>query len=252
MARTVTAAVIVIGTEILTGRTKDVNLGFVAERLAALGVRLREARVVPDEEAAIIAAVNACRKAYDYVFTTGGIGPTHDDITARAVARAFEAPLERNLQAVALLEAHYRETGRELNAARLKMAEMPKGARLVPNAVSKAPGFQIENVFVFAGLPAIMQAMFMAVEDRLQRGTPVCARTLIVHLPEGTVAAGLEAVQNRFPGVEIGSYPFYGDGVLGTNLVLRSTDATRLDDAIAAVKTFVAGLGAQALEGEAG
>lgn len=252
MAETVTAAVIVIGNEVLTGRTQDVNLGFIADRLTGLGIRLSEARVVADEEEAVVAAVNACREAYDYVFTTGGIGPTHDDMTARAVARAFGVPLEQNAEAVALLEAHYREKGRELNAARLKMADMPKGARLVPNPVSKAPGFQIENVFVFAGLPAVARAMFEAIEDRLRRGTPVRARTLIVHLPEGTVAEGLGAVQNRYPDVEIGSYPFYRDEILGTNLVLRSTDATRLDDAVAEVKALVTGLGAEALEVEAG
>jgi len=194
---------IVIGNEILSGRTKDANLPYLAERLNEWGVRLREARVLPDVEDVIVATVNECRAKFDYVFTTGGIGPTHDDITAAAVAKAFGRALVRDPEAVRLLQTRY--GGTDLNEARLKMADIPEGAELIENPVSGAPGFQIENVFVMAGVPAIMQAMVESLRHRVTGGEPVRSRSVAAHLAEGTVAEGLSAIQARYPEIDIGS-----------------------------------------------
>ncbi|MGD2064291.1 MAG: molybdopterin-binding protein [Nitrospirota bacterium] len=237
----VTAAVIVVGNEILSGRTQDLNLQFLAERLHALGIRLAEARVVRDTEPAIVEAVNVCRRRFDYVFTTGGIGPTHDDVTAACIARAFGVAVERNAEAERRLRAHF--DPREVNDERLSMADMPQGATLIDNPVSAAPGFRIGNVFVMAGVPAIMRAMFEAVAPILVGGPPIVSRTVAAHLPEGTLAAGLRDLQERWRTIEIGSYPYFRRGRLGVSVVLRGTDATDLDAAADAVRALIRNLG---------
>jgi molybdenum cofactor synthesis domain-containing protein len=222
----VTAGLAVIGDEILSGRTKDVNIGFIASHCTEHGIRLKEVRVVADDEAAIVAAINELRAAYTYVFTTGGIGPTHDDITADAIAKAFGVPIDVDPRARALLLQRFPEA--ELTPARLRMARIPEGADLVENEVSKAPGFMIGNVIVMAGVPAIMQAMLRAVTPRLKKGRKLLSESIRVNAPEGQVAGPLGDCQKAFPDVAMGSYPFYEGGQYGTNLVLRSTDPDRL------------------------
>jgi len=241
----VTAAVIVIGNEILSGRTRDANLPYLANRLNELGIRLAEARVVRDETAAIVAAVNELRLRCDYVFTSGGIGPTHDDITAAAVAEAFGTVLERNAEAVRRLEDHY-EPG-QLNAARLTMADLPVGAALIDNPVSAAPGFRLGNVYVLAGVPVILQAMFETLAGGLAGGAPMVSRTVSSYLTEGTVANAVAAVQRAHPEVEIGSYPFLRRGRLGTSLVVRGPDPGRVDAAAEALIAVVRTLGGEPL-----
>lgn len=236
MSAAPTACALIIGNEILSGRTQDVNLNWLARELNAIGVRLKEARVISDGEEAIIGAVNHCRACYDYVFTTGGIGPTHDDITAAAVARALSLPLQRNAEAERLLRAHY---GDQINAARLRMADVPEGASLIPNPVSAAPGFVIENVYVLAGVPVIMQAMFAAIRHTLQGGAKMLSRTLVTWATEGTFAEALGAIQQRHPSVEIGSYPFIRAGKLGASVVLRGAEAQALAQACDAVKALL-------------
>ena len=236
----VTAAVLAIGDELLSGRTKDRNIGYIAEYLTAIGIDLMEARIVPDVEARIVAALNELRAAYDYIFTTGGIGPTHDDITADAVAKAFGVGISHDPRAVALLKARYEAGGLKLNEARLRMARIPDGAELIKNPVSAAPGFRIGNVFVMAGVPAIMQAMLDEVAPLLRTGRKVHARTVEVTVPEGDVAAILADIQSRFEGVSIGSYPFYTGAGFGTNVVIRSRDEARLSAAEAALKEALA------------
>lgn len=194
-------------------------------------------RVIADDMDTIVRHVNECRARFDHVFTTGGIGPTHDDITSAAVARAFGARLERNPAAVAALERHY-EPGR-LNEARLQMADVPAGARLIDNPVSGAPGFQLENVFVLPGVPSIMQAMFDGMTDRLTGGDPILTESVTTDLMEGALAADLGAIQQRFADVSIGSYPFFRQGRLGVNLVLRTTDAGRLKAAAIEVRAMI-------------
>lgn len=240
-----TAAVLLIGDEILSGRTKDKNLGFIADYLTAMGIDLKEARVVADIEDEIVAAVNALRARYTYVFSTGGIGPTHDDITADAMAKAFGVPIDHDPQAVDILLAYFKELGREPNEARLRMARVPKGAILIDNPVSKAPGFQIGNVFVMAGVPKIMNAMMDAVAPRLTRGIPMQSRNVEFRGGEGDAAKPLGDIQKAFPDVVIGSYPFQAPDGFATNLVLRSRDHGKLDAALAAVRDMAAQLTAQ-------
>ncbi len=228
MSKTVTAALVIIGNEILSGRVRDENLPFLAERLNEIGVQLRECRVVRDVEAEIVAAVNALRETHDYVFTTGGIGPTHDDITADSVAAAFDLPIDYHPEARARLEAHYARTGAELNEARLRMARVPEGGRLVDNPISTAPGFRVDNVFVLAGVPVVMRAMFESLRHELDGGAPVRSLAIAVQLSEGTMARGLGALQRRYPDIDIGSYPFYRDGKVGTSIVSRGTDEAAL------------------------
>jgi molybdenum cofactor synthesis domain-containing protein len=247
--RIVTAAVLIIGNEILSGRTKDVNLGFLAEELTKLGIRLREARVIADVEAEIIAAVNEARAKYDYVFTTGGIGPTHDDITSASVARAFGRALILDPRARAILERHYPPGG--LNEARLRMAHVPEGAELIENPVSSAPGFRMDNVFVMAGVPAVMRAMFDGLKGTLAGGKPVLSQTVGAFLGEGTIAAGLGALQDRYPLLEIGSYPFYRQGRYGASFVLRGTDRAPIAAATEELRALIRQLGAEPIEGEA-
>jgi len=230
-----TAAVLLIGDEILSGRTKDKNLGFIADYVTALGIDLREARLVPDVEEEIVGALNALRHRYSYVFTTGGIGPTHDDITADAVAKAFGVPCEHDPRAVEILLAYFKEMGREPNEARMRMARMPKGATLIDNPVSRAPGFQMGNVFVMAGVPKIMNAMMEDVATRLTRGVPMTSRSVEFRGGEGDAAKPLGEIQKAFPGVVIGSYPFQAPDGFATNLVMRSRDEAALEQAYQAV-----------------
>ncbi|GBE42443.1 NMN amidohydrolase-like protein YfaY [bacterium BMS3Bbin10] len=229
----VTAALIVIGDEILSGRTRDRNIGYIAEYMTRIGIRLREVRVVGDVEDEIVDALNALRAAYDYVFTTGGIGPTHDDITAESVAKAFGVPIEIDERAVALMRERYE--AKDLTETRLRMARIPQGAELIENSVSRAPGFMIGNVIVMAGVPKIMQVMLDDVAPRLRTGRKLLTRSVRVDRPEGEMAPGLAKLQEEFSDVPMGSYPFFENGRLGTNLVLRSSDEGRLEQALKAL-----------------
>ncbi|MBK8210545.1 MAG: competence/damage-inducible protein A [Rhodospirillales bacterium] len=248
-SRTVTAAVIVIGNEILSGRTHDANLPYLARSLNTVGIRVMEARVIADDEGAIVSAVNACRAAYDHVFTTGGIGPTHDDITSAAVARAFNVALVRDPQAVSLLTHHY--AAADLNEARLKMAEVPEGASLIDNPVSAAPGFRIDNVWVLPGVPRILQAMVDGLTAGLKGGDPVLSRTISAFTTESGIASPLADVQQQHGATEIGSYPFVRSGRFGVSLVVRSTDAAALDAAAAAVTAMLRDAGIEPLTEDA-
>ena len=239
----VTACVLIIGNEILSGRTQDVNLNYLAKGLNAVGIRLTEARVIPDLPEVIVATVNEVRAKFRYVFTTGGIGPTHDDITSECVARAFGVPLVLHPEARRILEAHYRERGLEFNAARQRMAQVPEGAELIFNPISRAPGFRIGNVFVMAGVPQVMQAMFESLVGTLEGGRPVLSRTISCGLAEGALAEGLGAIQARYPDVDIGSYPWYRRGAYGVSLALRSPEAARLAAAGDEVAALVRALG---------
>lgn len=239
------AAIVIIGNEILSGRTKDINLPWLGEQLSAMGIQLLEGRIVPDVPEAIIEAVNTVRKRYDYVFTTGGIGPTHDDITSGCIAQAFGVSLIRHPDAEAVLRVHYKPE--DINEARLKMADVPEGATLVANPVSAAPGYRIGNVYVFAGVPRIMQAMFDNIRHELQTGAPIESRSVTTLLTEGTIAQGLEDIQNRYPDVSIGSYPMIRDGKLGTSLVLRSTNIPVLEKACNEVQALVVSLNGEVM-----
>lgn len=243
MSQNVTACLIIIGNEILSGRTQDKNISYIAVKLNDVGIQLREVRVVPDVEKEIVDAINAVRTRYDYIFTTGGIGPTHDDITSASVAIAFGVKLHRHPDAEAALRAHY--TADQINASRLKMADVPMGAELIPNAVSTAPGFRVENVFVMAGVPRIMQAMLDAIIPHLKGGKTVLSVSITTNLPEGTIAAGLTEIQNAYPGIDIGSYPMYERGNLSTTLVLRSPDAVMNEAARHEVATMIESLGGE-------
>ncbi len=236
----VTAALIVIGDEILSGRTKDVNIGAVADFCTDLGIDLKEVRVVADEMDDIVAAVNAVRARYTYVFTTGGIGPTHDDITADAIAAAFGVALPINAEARAMLEARWKQTGTEANESRLRMARIPEGASLIVNSVSAAPGFRIGNVHVMAGVPVIMRAMLEAIAPTLEGGRKVQSVTVKAAVGEGTIGGALAALQAEFPDVKMGSYPQMGKDRVMTELVLRSEDAERLELAAGRVRAMVA------------
>lgn len=244
----VTASVLVIGNEILSGRTKDANLNYLATELNAIGIRLTEARVVADVPEAIIKAVNELRAAHDYVFTTGGIGPTHDDITAECVARAFGVRLIKDPRAVKLLTDHYGEAN--LTEARLRMAHLPEGAAIVDNPISTAPGFQIGNVFVLAGVPAICRAMFDGLKGRLKVGDKMLSATVSAFVGEGVIAKGLGALQDRYRQLEIGSYPFFRQGRFGASFVLRGTDAAAIRAAAEELRGVIRGLGAEPIEGE--
>lgn len=248
--KTVTAALLIVGNEILSGRTTDKNLPFIAEKLGEMGIRLAESRVVPDIPDEIVEAVNALRAKYTYVFTTGGIGPTHDDITAENVARAFGVELLQNPEARRRLEERWADSDIEINEARLRMANAPQGAVLIDNPVSAAPGFQIENVFVMAGVPKIMQAMFLGLRERLVGGEPLRSRTIACDLPEGALAEGLGEVQARHKDVDIGSYPSYAGTGFRVALVLRHTDEAVLAAAVEDVCELIRGLGAEPEEQE--
>ncbi len=234
-AKAPTAAVLVIGDEILSGRTKDSNSGFIADTLSDLGIDLEEIRVVGDRKDAIIEAVRALSEKYTYVFTTGGIGPTHDDLTADAVAEAFGVALNVDPRARAILEARYENTDFELNAARLRMARIPEGAELIENRISGAPGFKLGNVHVMAGVPAVMQAMMDAIIETLPAAAAMLSETVEAGRGEGDVAALLETLQADHPGVRIGSYPYHDGTRFTTRLVLRSRDGAALKAARAAL-----------------
>jgi molybdenum cofactor synthesis domain-containing protein len=233
----VTAAMLVIGDEILSGRTKDKNIGFVAEYLAAMGIDLKEARVVSDDEDAIVEAVRALSTKYTYVFTSGGIGPTHDDITADAIAKAFGVSIDEDPRAIAILATRYKPE--EFTAARRRMARIPAGADLIENKVSQAPGFRIGNVHVMAGIPSIMQAMMDAIAPTLKGGTRLEQVTLDTRLPEGLIGTELGQIAKAHPGTVIGSYPYFDGGGYGTKLVIRSRDAALLTEAQAAVAAML-------------
>jgi molybdenum cofactor synthesis domain-containing protein len=235
-----TAALIVIGDEILSGRTKDVNIGTVADFCTDLAIDLMEVRVVADIEDDIVAAVNAVRARYSYVFTTGGIGPTHDDITADAIAKAFGVALPIHAEARKMLEDRWKDRGIEPNEARLRMARIPEGASLIVNTVSAAPGFKIGNVHVMAGVPLIMRSMLESIAPTLTGGRKVHSVTVKCRVGEGTIAAGFSALQQQFPDVKMGSYPRMGDGAVMTELVLRASDEDKLAEAARAVHAMVA------------
>ncbi len=239
-AETVTAGILVIGDEILSGRTKDKNVGYIAEYLTNIGIDLREVRLVADDENAIVEALNALRARYTYVLTTGGIGPTHDDITADSVAKAFGVTIDYDPRAVALMKEHFAATGSDLNEARMRMTRVPAGAKLVPNRISAAPGFWIDNVIVLAGVPSIMQAMLDAVAPQLRTGTKIISETVRADCREGDIGTELGEIAHAHPEVTIGSYPFV-DEVSGpnTNIVVRGRNPARVAAAMAAVTTML-------------
>lgn len=227
-----TAAILIIGDEILSGRTRDSNMHYLAGELTKNGITLAEARVVSDDAGAIIGAVNALRAAYDNVFTSGGIGPTHDDITAEAVAAAFDTPIGIRQDAYDLLAAHYARSGREFNDARQRMARIPDGATLIDNPVSIAPGFTIGNVHVMAGVPSVFQAMVASVLPTLTGGAPMLSQSWRIDRGEGEIAGPLSTLATEFPDLSIGSYPFQENGAYGSNIVIRGTDAGQIDAAM--------------------
>jgi molybdenum cofactor synthesis domain-containing protein len=237
-----TAAMLVIGDEILSGRTQDSNSHYVARQLGALGIDLKEIRVVGDLEAEIVAGLNALRNRYDFVFTTGGIGPTHDDITADAVARAFGVGIGYHPEAYALLEARY-EKG-QFNEMRKRMARIPDGASLIKNSASVAPGFQIGNVFVMAGVPMVMRAMMEAIVPRLPRNAVVKSVTVSAEIAEGAIAPGLAEIQKAHPETAIGSYPWYRDKTYGVQLVARSRNEDAVEAVAMAIEAMLMKLGA--------
>ena len=240
-APAVTAAILVIGDEILSGRTKDKNIGYIAEYLTGIGIDVREVRVVPDEEAEIVEAVNALRHRYTYVLTTGGIGPTHDDITADSIAKAFGVGIDVDERARAMMLERFRPE--DLNEARLRMARIPHGADLVDNPISRAPGFKIGNVVVMAGVPSIMQAMLDAVAPTLSTGARMIAETIPADkVPEGRYAQGLSEIAKAHAGVSIGSYPSFGPNGFANQIVVRGKDEGAVAAAVADVRTLVAAL----------
>jgi molybdenum cofactor synthesis domain-containing protein len=237
----ITAAVLVIGDEILSGRTKDRNVGYIAEYLTNIGIELREARVVPDVETEIVAALDALRSRYTYVFTTGGIGPTHDDITADAVAKAFGVPIGEDPRALAMMMERYAPG--DLTAARRRMARIPQGADLVENPISKAPGFRLGNVIVMAGVPNIMQAMLDSAASGLETGVKIIAETIEAGgIPEGRYGSALGEIAAAHPGVSIGSYPAFRDGAFRNQIVVRGKDPAGIAAARAAIEAMLAGM----------
>lgn len=259
MTATPTACLLIIGNEVLSGRTQDANLAHIARRLGENGIALREARVIPDVPEVIISTVNEVRARFTHVLTTGGIGPTHDDITSECIAAAFGVPWEKHPEAWARMEAFYLQrhgSTEAFNPARQRMATMPRGATLIDNGVSIAPGFSIGNVHVLAGVPRIMQAMLEALLPKLGGGPPILSRTLTGYgLMEGAIAAGLADVQRAFPELDLGSYPFYGrergQGG-GVSIVAKGTDGAAIDRAIACVASLMQSLGVEPAEGEPG
>lgn len=251
---TVTACLIIIGNEILSGRTQDANLAFLAAGLNDVGIRMREARVIPDIESTIIDTVNEMRAKYDYVFTTGGIGPTHDDITSPSIAKAFGVPLLRNAEVVAAMADFYAQSGRAvqggLNEARLRMADFPEGAVLVQNPLTRAPGYYIGNVYVFAGVPGIMRAMFEAAKPTLRGGRKMHSRALTAALSEGAMAADLTRIQDLYSDVEIGSYPFFDHQRYGVSIVMRGFEPARVEAATEDVRQMMRSLGSDPVDGE--
>jgi molybdenum cofactor synthesis domain-containing protein len=248
-----TACLLIIGNEVLSGRTQDANLKFIATRLGEIGIPLREARIIPDVRETIVTTVNEVRAKYDHVFTTGGIGPTHDDITSECVAAAFGVPWEPHPEAWRRLESHYARQvpPGDFNAARQRMATMPRGATLIDNIVSIAPGFTIGNVHVLAGVPRIMQAMFEALAPTLKGGPPVVSAAVHANgLMEGRIAEGLAGIQARYPDLDIGSYPYYRQGGGGVAVVAKGTEEAAVRQAARDVLVFLRACGAHPVEGE--
>lgn len=244
-----TACLLVIGNEVLSGRTQDANIKFLATRLGEIGIPLREVRVIPDIRETIIATLNEVRTKFDHVFTTGGIGPTHDDITSECVAGAFGVPWEPHPEAWSRLERHYKPG--DFNPARQRMATMPRGASLIDNAISIAPGFTIGNVHVLAGVPRIMQSMFEALAPTLQGGPPIESRTVHANgVVEGRIAEGLAAIQARWPALDIGSYPYYRMGGGGVALVAKGADAEAVEAAARDITMLLRAVGSQPVQGE--
>ena len=241
MSESPTAAVLLIGNELLSGRTADANMNHIARRMTDIGVALRECRVVRDEEMEIIEALNALRNRYTYVFTTGGIGPTHDDITVQTVAKAFNVAVQRHQPTVEKMKEYY---GDRATDATFKMADFPEGSTLIENPESVAPGFRLGNVFCMAGIPRIMQVMLEAAIPQLQRGDTIHSKALDVMAPESKISAPLEEIQSRYPALDIGSYPFRVDNQHGTSLVVRGTDASQVERAYQAIAGMVDELGA--------
>ena len=248
-----TACLLIIGNEVLSGRTQDANLRYIATGLGKIGIRLREVRVIPDEREVIVATVNTVRAQYDHVFTTGGIGPTHDDITSECIAEAFGLPWEAHPEAWARMEAHYaRQTPPgDFNKARQRMATMPRGATLIDNVISIAPGFTIGNVHVLAGVPRVCQAMFDALAPSLTGGPPIVSQTVHAHgLMEGRIAEGLAGIQNQYPLLDIGSYPYYRPGGGGVAVVAKGTDPDEVAAAARDVSVFMRAVGGMPVQGE--
>jgi molybdenum cofactor synthesis domain-containing protein len=244
-----TACLLVIGNEVLSGRTQDANIRYLATNLGNLGIPLREVRIIPDVAETIIATVNEVRAKFTYVFTTGGIGPTHDDITSECVAAAFGVPWEPHPIAWARMEAAYRPG--EFNAARQRMATMPRGATLIDNAMSVAPGFQIGNVYVMAGVPRVMQSMFEWLAPRLKGGQKIESRAVhVVGLPEGLLAEPLKQIQERYPELDIGSYPFYRPTGNGVTLVAKGVNGAEAEAAVTEIAVMIEGFGKTPVPGE--
>jgi molybdenum cofactor synthesis domain-containing protein len=239
--RIVTAAVVIIGNEILSGRTQDTNLQDIAKSLGEWGIRVTEGRVIPDEERTIVSVVNEVRARHDYVFTTGGIGPTHDDITAECIAKAFAVPLVEHPEIAALIRR--REAPPDVMASRLRMARVPSGAGLIENSTGGPPGFFIGNVYVMAGIPSVMRSMLATLQSKLTGGAVLQTRSLTAFLPESAIAAPLSELQTRYAQVEMGSYPFTREGRYGTTLVLRSSDVALLDVAAEQVNAMIVAAG---------
>ncbi len=238
----VTAAMLAIGDELLSGRTRDRNIGYLANFLTLIGIDLKEVRIVADEETAIIEAVTALRLRYDYVFTSGGIGPTHDDITAQAIAAAFGVEIHHDPRVMALLTRHYKERGLEFTAARQRMARIPDGAELIDNPLSKAPGFRLGNVFTCAGVPAIFEAMLDAAAPMLRTGVKMLSRSVPSPLPEGTIGSDLAEMQTAHPQTAIGSYPRFDGQGFSVEIVIRSRLPSALDAAEADIRAMLARL----------
>jgi molybdenum cofactor synthesis domain-containing protein len=246
-----TACILVIGNEVLSGRTQDANIRFLAQRLGDMGIPVREVRIIPDVAATIVTTLNEVRARYDQVFTTGGIGPTHDDITSECVAAAFGVPWVPHPVVWARMEAHYPPGG--FNAARQRMATMPQGAALIDNGRSIAPGFSIGNVHVMAGVPTIMRAMFDMLAPTLEGGAPVISRSMhAADIKEGDIAEGLTAIQAKYPALDLGSYPYYRDGAGGVAIVAKGTDVAAAEAAIAEATDLFSSLGGVPLAGEPG
>jgi molybdenum cofactor synthesis domain-containing protein len=242
--KSVTAAMIIIGNEVLSGRTQDKNLAFVAQMLGEIGVDMQEARIIPDVLETVVATVNELRARHDYVFTSGGIGPTHDDITADCIAAAFEVKLEKHPLAMQALQAHYDAQEADFNEARQRMARIPEGASLIENPVSTAPGFKIDNVYVMAGVPKIMQAMMENILPTLKGGETLSSITVTSSIPEGSIAAEMGALQQQYPDVNIGLYPFYSAQGAGVSVVARGRDMAQLQAVETAIKAHLAAIGA--------
>ena len=235
--KTASGVIVVIGNEILSGRTQDKNINFIASRCDKIGIIIKEVRIIPDNKNIIVKTVLDLHKKFDYIFTTGGIGPTHDDITTESIASAFKVKTELHKEALSRLKIHYKNMGVDLNQARKKMAIIPFGSELIDNPVSAAPGFILKNVYVFPGVPKILQAMFFELEDKISGIKNIFSKNIIVHSAEGEIATFLEEIQNQYSGVNIGSYPYYRPPDIGTNIVLRSLDKNIINKAMLAIKS---------------